>query len=152
MVGVEGFDFVGRLVVDAKALERGLCSPLTRTHPRVFAVVVVPRHTQVSDALFELKAMYSRTAVSVVVMWAGEEPLESKVVDIGPDFALGPKKPLGVDQVLKDAGPMMVGLDPEQVLASMDSNLLEAELEVVLGMLGSKVAEPGLELEVEATY
>lgn len=47
---------------------------------------------------------------------------------------------------------MMVGIAPAQVLAPMDSNLLGAALEVVLELLGSKVAELGLEFVTEAMH
>lgn len=47
---------------------------------------------------------------------------------------------------------MMVGTEPGLVLASMDSRWLEAAQEVVMGMLGSKVAELGLEFVMEAMH
>lgn len=66
----------------------------------MFAVTVVPRHSQVSEVVSEVKAMYSLVAVveslkwavaSLAVVWAGVELVEPKVVEVGPDFALGPK-------------------------------------------------------------
>lgn len=59
MVGAEGSDFV----VAAKVLERDVCSPLTWKHSQGFAVTVVPRHSPVSEAVSELKAMYSLVVV-----------------------------------------------------------------------------------------
>lgn len=109
----------------------------------------------------DVEAMYLLVAVveslqwivaSLVVVWAGVELVEPKVVDVGPDFALGPKNSWGADHVLKGAGPMMEGTEPEQVLSAMDSKWLEAVLGVVLGLLGSKVAELGLEFVVEAMH
>lgn len=47
---------------------------------------------------------------------------------------------------------MIVGTEPGQVLAPMDSKWLEAALGVVLGLLGSKVAELGLGLVMEAMH
>lgn len=44
VVGVVGSGFVGHFVVEAKALERGECSPLMQKHSQVFAVSVEPRH------------------------------------------------------------------------------------------------------------
>lgn len=152
---------MGHLEVDAKVLERDECSPLTWKHSQVFVVTVVTRHSQVSETLSELEAMYSLVAVveplkwaaaSLAVAWAVVELIEPKVVDVGPDFALGPKNSWGADHVLKGAGPMMVGTEPGQVLVPMDSNWLEAALEVVLGLLGSKVAELGLEFVMEAMH
>lgn len=74
------------------------------------------------------------------------------MVEVGPDFALGSKKSWGADHVLKGAGPMMEGTEPGQVLTTMDSNWLEAALGVVLGLLGSKVAELVLEFVMEAMH
>lgn len=100
MVEVEGSGFVGHFVVEAKVWERGECSPLMWKHSQVFAVTVVPRNSQVSVAVCDLKAMYSLVAVaeslkwtvaSLAVVWAGVELVEPKVVDVGPDFALEPK-------------------------------------------------------------
>lgn len=78
------------------------------------------------------------------------EQVEPKVADIAPDFALGPKNPFGAVRFLKGAGSMMAGIVPGQVLVPMDSNLLGAVLVVGLGLLGSKEAELGLEIEKEA--
>lgn len=47
---------------------------------------------------------------------------------------------------------MMVGKEPGQVLVPMDSNWLGAVWEVVLGLLGSRVVEPGLEFVMEAMH
>lgn len=44
----------------------------------------------------------------------------------------------------------MAATEPGQVLVAMDSTWLEVVLEVVLGELGSKVAELGLEFAREA--
>lgn len=85
-------------------------------------------------------------------MLAGVELVEPKVLDVDSDFALGPKNSWVADHVLKDAGTMMVGTEPGQVLVPMDSNWLWAALEVVLGLIGSKVAEFGLEFVMEAMY
>lgn len=121
MVGVEGFGFVEHFVVDAKVLERDVCSPLTWKHSQVSAVTVVPRHSQVSEALSELKAMYSLVVVVKSLKWivaslaalqAGVELVEPKVLDVGPDFALGPKNAWVADHVLKGSGPMKVGTEP----------------------------------------
>lgn len=84
------------------------------------------------------------------MVWAGVELVEPKVVDVGPDFGLGPKNLSVSDHVLKGAGPMMVGTEPGQVLVAMDLKWLEAALGVVLGLLGSKVAE--LEFVMEAMH
>lgn len=92
------------------------------------------------------------TVASLVVVWAGVELVEPKVVDVGPDSALGPKNSWGADHVLKGAGTMMVGTESGQVLAAMDSKRLEAALEVELELLGSKVAELGLEFVMEAMH
>lgn len=161
MVGVEGPGFVAHFAVDAKVLEMDLCSPLTWKHSQVFAVTVVPKYSQVSEAVPELKAMYSLGAVakslksivaSLAVVWAGVELVEPKVVDVGPDFALGPKNSWDADHVLKGAGSMKVGTEPGQELAPMDSNWLGVVQEVGLGLLGSKVAGLGLEFVTEAMH
>lgn len=161
MAGVEGFGFVGHFVVDSMVLERDECSQLTWKHSQVFAVNVVPRHSQLPEAVSELKAMYSLVAVVKSSKWtvaslaevlAGVELVEPKVLDVDFDFALGPKNSWVADHVLKDAGTMMVGTEPGQVLVPMDSNWLWAALEVVLGLIGSKVAEFGLEFVMEAMY
>lgn len=68
-----------------------------------------------------------------------------KVSDFDPDFALGPMSSWGADHVLTGAEAMMAGAEAVQALVPMDSNWLGAALEVVLGMLVSKVAELGLE-------
>lgn len=74
-----------------------------------------------SEVVSELKAMYLLVAVmeslkstvaSLAVVWTGVELFEPKVVDVGPDFALGPKNPWGADHVPKGAGPMRVGTEP----------------------------------------
>lgn len=143
MVEVEGSGFGGSAVVVAKVLEKDECSPLMWKW--VFVVTVVPRHSQVSAVVPEVEAMYSLvvvveslewTVASLVVVWAGVELVEPKVVDVGPDFALGPKNSWGAGQVL----------------AAMDSKRLEAALEVELELLGSKVAELGLEFVMEAMH
>lgn len=161
MVEAEGSGFVGDFAVEAKVLERDECSPLMWKHSQGLAVTVVPRHSLVPVAVAELKATYSLVAVaetlkwgvaSLAVVWAGVELVEPKVVDVGPDFALEPKKSWGADHVLKGAGPMRVGKEPGQVLAPMDSNWLGAVQEVVLGLLGSKVAELGLEVVMGAMH
>lgn len=54
MVVAEGSDFVGHFVVEAKVLERGVCSPLMWKYSQMFAVTVVPKHSQVSVAVPEL--------------------------------------------------------------------------------------------------
>lgn len=159
MVEVEGSGFGGSAVVVAKVLEKDECSPLMWKW--VFVVTVVPRHSQVSAVVPEVEAMYSLvvvveslewTVASLVVVWAGVELVEPKVVDVGPDSALGPKNSWGADHVLKGAGTMMVGTESGQVLAAMDSKRLEAALEVELELLGSKVAELGLEFVMEAMH
>lgn len=143
MVEVEGSGFGGSAVVVAKVLEKDECSPLMWKW--VFVVTVVPRHSQVSAVVPEVEAMYSLvvaveslewTVASLVVVWAGVELVEPKVVDAGPDSALGPKNSWGAGQVL----------------AAMDSKRLEAALEVELELLGSKVAELGLEFVMEAMH
>lgn len=143
MVEVEGSGFGGSAVVVAKVLEKDECSPLMWKW--VFVVTVVPRHSQVSAVVPEVEAMYSLvvvveslewTVASLVVVWAGVELVEPKVVDVGPDSALGPKNSWGAGQVL----------------AAMDSKRLEAALEVELELLGSKVAELGLEFVMEAMH
>lgn len=124
-------------------------------------MIVVPRHSWVSEALSELEAMCSLVALvgplkwavaSLAVVWAVGELFEPKVVDVEPDFALGPKNSWSADHVLKGAGPMMVGTEPGKVLVPMDSNWLEAALEVELGLLGSMVAELGLGSVMEAMH
>lgn len=62
------------------------------------------------------------TVASLAVVWVEGELVEPKVVDVGPDFVLGPKKSWGADLVLVGAGPMMVGTEPGQVLVPMDLN------------------------------
>lgn len=89
---------------------------------------------------------------SLAVAWIGVEPFEPKVADVGLDFALEPKNSWHADHVLVEAGPMVVGTEPGQVLVPMDSNWLETVLEVVLGLLASKVAELGLELVMKAMH
>lgn len=100
MVEVERSGFVGHFVVDAKVLVRDECSPLTWKHSQAFAVTVVPRHSQVSEAESELKAMYSLVVVLESLKWtvanlavvkAVVGLVEPKVVDAGLDFAHGPK-------------------------------------------------------------
>lgn len=100
-------------------------------------MTVEPRHSQVSEAVAELKAMCSLVAVvknlnwtvaSLAVVWAGVEWAEPKVVVVGSDFGLGPKNSLNSDHVLKGAGPMMAGTEPGQVLAPMDLSWLGAVL------------------------
>ena len=83
-------------------------------------------------------------------MWTGVELVEPKVVDAGPDFALGPKNSGPADHVLEGAGPMGVGAEPGQLPVPIDSNWLEAVPEVLLGLLASKAADIGLELVMEA--
>lgn len=114
-----------------------------------------------SEAVPEVEATYSLvaaveslewTVASLVVVWAGVELVEPKVVDVGPDFALGPKNSWDADHALRGAGPMVAGTEPGQVLAAMDSKWLGVALEVELELLGSKVAEPGLEFVMEAMH
>lgn len=84
---------------------------------------------------------------------AGLELFEPMVVVVvGPDFALAAKNSWGVDPVLMGAGPMMVGTEPGEVLVPMDSNSPGAALEIVLGLLASKVVELGLEFVMEAMH
>ena len=159
--GVErvGCGFVGHFVVQAMVLEKDECSPLTWKHSQVFAVTLVPN---VSEAESELEArLYSLMAVvetlqwlvaSLAVVWTGVELVEPNVVDFGPGFALEPKNSLSAVHALEVAGAMMVGVEPGQVLVPMDSNWLEAALEVVLGLLASTVAELGLELVMGAMH
>lgn len=71
------------------------------------------------------------------------------MVDVGPDFALGPKS---VEYFLAGAGSMLAGAEPGQLLVPMDLNWLEAALEVVLGLLASKVNELGDDFVMEAKY
>jgi len=52
-----GSGFVGHFEVDAKVLERVECSPLMLQYSQVFAVTVVPRHSQVFEVVSELEAM-----------------------------------------------------------------------------------------------
>lgn len=63
MVESEGSGFVGDFVVDAKVLERDECSPLTWKHSQGFVVTVAPRHSQGSEVVPEVEAMYSLVAV-----------------------------------------------------------------------------------------
>lgn len=145
VAGVEGFGFVGHLVVDATVSERAACSPLT--HSQVFAGNVVPR---LPEAVPELKTMQSPeswkwTVASLAAVLAVAELIEPKVLDVGSDVALEPKNSWAADHGLKDAGPMMVGTESGQVLVPMDLNWLQAAPEAVLGLIGSKVAESGLE-------
>lgn len=158
MVGVEESGFLGHFVVDAKVLEKDECSPLMWKNSQVFAVTVVPRHSQVSEALSEVKAMYSMVAVvlktvaSLPVVWAGVELVEPKVVDVGLDFALGTKNSWDADHALEGTEPMMAGNEPGQALEPMDSNWLGVVLEVVLGLFVSRVAELGLESVMESMH
>lgn len=86
-----------------------------------------------------------RAVASLAVGWTGVELVEPKVAAVGPDFAPGPKSSFVADHV-RVAEPMKVGTEPGQALVPMDSNWLEAVVEVVLGLLASKVAELGLEV------
>lgn len=86
------------------------------------------------------------------MVWAGEERIEPKVVDVGPDFALVPRNSWVVAHVLEDAGPTMVETEPGQVLVPMDSNWLQGAVEVVLGLLASKEAEVELEFVMKAMH
>lgn len=145
VAAVEGFGFVGRFVADAKVSERDECSPLT--HSQVFAGNVVPR---LPEAVSELKTMQSPkswkwTVASLAAVLAVAELIEPKVLDVGSDVALEPKNSWAADHVRRDAGPMMVGTESGQVLVPMDLNWLQAALEAVPGLIGSRVAESGLE-------
>jgi len=85
-------------------------------------------------------------------VWAGEELIEPKVGDVGPDFALVPRNSWGAAHVLEDSGPTMFGTEPGQVLVPMDSNWLQGAVEVVLGLLASKEAEVELEFVMKAMH
>lgn len=121
---------------------------------------VVPRYSQVSEAVSELEAMHvsavveslKGTVASLTVVLAGVEQIEPREVDVGQGFDLGPKNSLDAVCVLGAAGPMMVGAQAVKVLVPMDSNWLGVEQEAVLGLLGPRVAELGLEFVMEAMY
>lgn len=63
VVEVVGSGFVGHFEVDAKVLGRVECSSLMLQYSQVFAVTVVPRHSQVSEVVFDLEAMQSLVTV-----------------------------------------------------------------------------------------
>lgn len=58
MVGQEGIGFVGHSVVDAMVLERDECSLSMWKYSLFFALTVVSRHSQVSEAVSELVARH----------------------------------------------------------------------------------------------
>lgn len=58
MVELERSLLVGDCVVVAKVLVKAECLPLLWKHSQVFAVAVVPRHSQVSEVVSEVEAMY----------------------------------------------------------------------------------------------
>lgn len=134
----------------------------------MFVVTVVSKHSQVAVAvavelavselvprqcsLVVVVELLKWVVASWAVVWTGEELAGPKVVDVGPDFALVAKNSWLADHALEVAGPMVVGAESGQVLVPMDSNEVEAVLEVVVGLLASKVAEVGLELVMEAKY
>lgn len=127
----------------------------------MFAETVVSTHSQVSEVVSELETMYSFVAVeessgwaaaSLAVMWVEVEQVEPTVADSGPDFALGSKNALDADPVQQGAAPMKAGPGPGQVLVPMGLNWLVAVVEVVLGLLGSKVAVLGLEIVMVAMH
>lgn len=93
-----------------------------------------------------------RTAASLAVVRAVEGLVEPKVVDVGPDFALGSKTSWGADLVLKGSGPMMVGAELGQVLVPMDLNLHGDVLEIVPGLFEPKVAVLGLDFGKAARH
>lgn len=165
MVVKEGSGFVGHFVAAAKVSERVECSLLMLRHSQVFAVTVVTRYSKMFEAVSELEAMYSMVVVvetlkgaaaSLAVVRAGVELVEPKVADVGPGVAPGPKHSCGADHVLEVAEPMKAGAGPGpgpgQVPVPMDSNWLEAALEVVVELLASKGAELGLEFVMEAMH
>lgn len=93
-----------------------------------------------------------RTFASLAVVRAVGGLVEPKVVDVGPDFALGPKTSWGADLVLKGSEPMMIGAELEQVLAPMDLNLHGDVLEIVPGLFEPRVAVLGLDFGMEARH
>lgn len=129
----------------------------------MFAETVVSTHSQVSEVVSELETMYSFVVVeessgwaaaSLAVMWVEVEQAEPTVADSGPDLALGSKNALDADPVQQGAVPMKAGPGPGpgQVLVPMGLNWLVAVVEVVLGLLGSKVAVLGLEIVMGAMH
>lgn len=117
-------------------------------------MTVAPKRLQVAEVVFELETMYPLLVAvepvevpvaSLAAVWAVEELVEPKVGAVGPDFALLPRNSLAAGHVLEVAGPTMVGTEPGPVPGPMGSNWLWAELEVVLGVFGSKEAEVELE-------
>lgn len=167
MVVKEESGFVGDFVAAAKVLERVECSLLMLRHSQVFAVTVVTRYSQVFEAVSEVEAMYSmvvvvetlkEAAANLAVVRAGVELVEPKVAEYGPDFgpgvAPGSKHSCGADHVLEVAEAMRAEAEagPGQVLVPMDSNWLEAALEVVVELLASKGAELGLEFVMGAMH
>lgn len=87
----------------------------------------------------------NETVTSLTVALPGVDLVEPKVLDVGSDFGLGPNSWVA-DHALKGVGSMRVGT--EQLLVPMASHWLQAALELVLGLTGSKVAE--FELGMEA--
>lgn len=150
----EGSGSVGYFVVIAMVLETDECSPLTRKHSQALAVTVVPKYLQEPEVVPDVEAMHSLVAVvealkwivaSLTVVLAGVEVVVPKVVEVGSDFAVEPKN-------LQVAGPMMVVTEPGQVLAAMGLKWPEVAPVVVVGLLGSKGAELGLEFLMEAMH
>lgn len=85
-------------------------------------MTAVPMHSQVSEVVSELKAMYLAVAegrfvkwvgeevvASLAVVWAGGQVAEPRVVVVRPDFALGAKNSWDADHVLKGVVPMKDG-------------------------------------------
>lgn len=105
--------------------------------------------------MYSLKAVVKslvRTFASLAVVRAVEGLVEPKVVDVGPDSALGPKTSWVADLVLKGSGPMMVEAELGQVLVPMDLHLHGDVLEIVPGLFEPKVAVLGLDFGMESRH
>lgn len=130
MVEVEESGSGANFVVDSKVLETVGGSVQMKEHSQGSVEPVVPRYSQVSEAVSELEAMHSfavgesskGTVASLTVVLAGVEQVEPREVDVGQGFDLGPRDSLEAVRVLGAAGPMMVGAQAAQVLVPMDSN------------------------------